>query len=523
MSRIIDIDRESLPDTEASFSTNNESLQRLYDRCETMAKLNIRTFLDKRVLVEGSYYPNVWLETQPMGGEMYAKRDIEAALGNQLIFMENQREDGRIPGMISVAGGKLQSDFAWFQGYCFPVPALKMYYWMKKDRRYLESLYGVLERFDAYLWQYRDSDGDGCLETWCVWDTGEDHSTRLAGAPDSWDGETPPYGIGNVPYESMDVMGYSCNGRDVLAIISRELGNGQESYWRRKADEVRDKIKSYLWRPEKTACYDRDCDNAFMDVLVHNNLRVMYYGGFDQEMADAFIARHLLNPEEFWTTMPLPSIAANDPLFRNVASNDWSGQPESLTYQRAIQALENYGHYAEITLLGRIFIGALEKSSFFPQQFDPFTAEPSPAKDGYGPAILSALEYISRLYGVHIDREEVYWGGLADGSFDRKYTQRWGHDRFTLVSGNGEFSGSINGKEAFRSTNGVCMRTDLNGRVLAVIGIDSEPIDVRLRMEDRSYAFRIEPNEAYTIENDRAVRAKRVAFDYPFAKVERVR
>ena len=75
---------------------------------------------------------------------------------------------------------------------------------------------------------------------------------------------------------------------------------------------VRKKVKEYLWIPEKHACYDRDKNNIFMDILLHNNLRCMYYGAFDQDMADAFIKFHLLNPEEFWTSVPLPSIAVND-------------------------------------------------------------------------------------------------------------------------------------------------------------------------------------------------------------------
>ena len=31
-------------------------------------------------------------------------------------------------------------------------------------------------------------------------------------------------------------------------------------------------------------------------------------------MAERFVKEHLLNPQEFWTKMPLPSVAANDPL-----------------------------------------------------------------------------------------------------------------------------------------------------------------------------------------------------------------
>ncbi|MDR6551892.1 MGH1-like glycoside hydrolase domain-containing protein [Paenibacillus qinlingensis] len=518
MSKNMKIDATTLPETQVSYTTDNATLQRLYDLCEEMAKKNIQIFLDKKVLVEGSYYPNVWLETQPMGGEMYAKRNMEVALNNQLIFMENQREDGRIPGMVSVVEGKLHADFAWFQGYCFPLPALKMYYWMKKDRGYLQQLYDVLEGFDSYLWKYRDSDGDGCLETWCVWDTGEDHCTRLAGAPDSWDGETPPSGLGQVPYASMDVMSYSCSGRDVLALISQELGNGKEAYWQEKANEVREKINAYLWRPDKHACYDRDCHNEFMDVLTHNNLRVMYFGGFSQEMADEFIAFHMLNPDEFWTTMPLPSIAANDPLFRNIASNDWSGQPQGLTYQRAIQALENYGHYAEITLLGKIYLSVLEKHLFFPQQIDPFTAEPSKAKDGYGPAILSVLEYHSRLYGVSISMDHVYWGGLQDGEFERTYTQQWGQDIFTLESKDGFFSGYINGKKVFQATHGIRIVTDLHGNIKEIIGIDTVSTAVYLEVENQVYSFTIKPNEVCVIQNDGVISKQQVPFDYPFAQ-----
>ncbi len=92
--------------------------------------------------------------------------------------------------------------------------------------------------------------------------------------------------------------------------------------------------------------------------MTHNNLRAMYWNSFTQQMADRFVNDHLLNPEEFWTHMPLPSVAVNDPLFRNVTTNDWSGQAEALTYQRAIRALENYGYDSLIPELGeKLFSG----------------------------------------------------------------------------------------------------------------------------------------------------------------------
>ncbi|MFZ4766173.1 MAG: hypothetical protein ACOYMN_14580, partial [Roseimicrobium sp.] len=91
-----------LPRTEVSFRTSDAELQRLYDAAESQAASNIVQFTPTmKALVEGGGYQGVWLETQPMGGEMYAKRNLEVALNNQIIFMLGQRADGRLPGMVT--------------------------------------------------------------------------------------------------------------------------------------------------------------------------------------------------------------------------------------------------------------------------------------------------------------------------------------------------------------------------------------------------------------------------------------
>ena len=152
------------------------------------------------------------------------------------------------------------------------------------------------------------------------------------------------------------------------------LGDG-ERYVAGKSAYVKKKVKEYLWREEKHACYDRDENNEFLDILVHNNIRCMYHGLFDDDMAYRFLKYHLFNPEEFWTPMPLPSIAVNDKEFRNIPENNWSGQPEGLTFQRTIRALENYGHYAELVPVARLCL-RLSVMTASSQQFDPFTKSP---------------------------------------------------------------------------------------------------------------------------------------------------
>lgn len=455
--------------TRVSFQCSDPLLQALMDSAEEKCKQNIRLFGGRPVLVEGGGYEKIWLETQPMGGAMYAKHDLEVALNNQLLFMEYQREDGRIPGSIAVIEGQVIPQFNKFQGFCFPAPALDMYYLTGRSEEYLKLLYETLAKFDQYLWTVRDSDGDGCLETWCKYDTGEDHAMRYGDAPDAWTDEVPPTGCQFVPIASMDVMSYSYSARDTLAEISRITGRADEfKRWSTAANEVKQKISTYLWDEKRGACFDRDKNHQVMPVLIHNTLRTMYWRSISPNMARRFVNEHLLNPEEFWTEMPLPSVAVNDPLFRNVTTNNWSGQAEALTYQRAIRAFENYGFYDLIPKLGSKLFEAIGPECRFVQQYDPFNMKPSlisleGEQDAYGPAMLSVMEYISRMHGVHIDRDKLIWGTVAGP--DSTYEQVWGGHTYRIEKQNNKAAAYIDGHEIFCAESGLRIETDLTGQL----------------------------------------------------------
>lgn len=457
-------------DTKVSFQTDDELIRKLNDEAEKKSLGNLKNFAGRRVLIEGGGYEKIWLETQPMGGEMYAKRDLEAGLNNCLLFMEHQREDGRIPGSIAMTDGVLTPQFNKFQGFCFPAPAMNLYYLTGREPDYLDLLYDTLERFDNYLWKVRDSDGDGCLETWCKYDTGEDHAARYGDAPDAWTEETPPEGCQAVPIASIDIMSFSYSARETLAEISQiRKDMRSERGWRQKAKAVQDKIAGYLWNDERGACLDRDKDHKVMNVLIHNSLRAMYWNSLTPYMAKRFVEEHLLNPKEFWTPMPLPSVAVSDPLFRNVPTNNWSGQAEALTYQRAIRALENYGYDWIIPALGRKLFEAIGKECVFVQQYDPFTGKPSHVslegeQDAYGPAMLSVMEYTARMYGVHIEREHLFWGTV--GGAESSYVQEWGEHRFLIKNRGDGAEAFLDGRKIFDAGPDLKVVTDLGGKVL---------------------------------------------------------
>jgi hypothetical protein len=510
-----------VPVAGVEFTTNDTILQKIFDRAEKLAIENITGYGGRKVMIEGAQYRSVWLETQPMGGYMYAKRDLEIARNNIEIFIDYQREDGRFPGVIYKRDGIPEPNYCQLQGLYLPRPAYDLYFLIGKDTAYLGRVYRALEKFDEYLWKTRDSDNDGCLESWCIYDTGEDHAIRYNDFPNAWSFDYPPtkeaaaklskdelavnckeesYDSTKtmiVPIESMDVMSYSYSCRDVLSLISAELRNGKETYWRNKALDVRTKLKAYLWDKKKYACYDRDKDNRTMPILLHNNLRCMYFGIFDQEMADRFILSHLLNADEFWTPMPLPSVAVNDPSFKNISGNNWSGQPQALTYQRSIRALENYGHYSELTMIGRTFLKAIGDSLRFTQQFDPFTMQPGSTLDGYGPAVLSALEFISRFYGVYIADDNIYWSCL-DSDFDYNYTQYWNGHIFKMQTKKQDVNCFIDGIRTFTFSKGTRVVTSLTGELAEVVGIETSQRTVLINNHIIQLLF-VQPNAVYNL------------------------
>lgn len=475
----------ALPQTSVTFSCADPALQRLYDEAERKALGNLRDFGGDLVLVEGGGYEKLWLETQPMGGEMYASRNLEAALNNTLLFMRHQREDGRIPGSIRLADGQVVPEFNKFQGFCFPYPALNLYYLTGRDPAYLDQLADCLRRFDGYLWRTRNI--GGCLHSFCVYDTGEDNAVRYGDAPCWWTEDAPPEGYAVVPMASMDVMSYSYACRDTLRLISGIRGDGQAAYWREKASDVARGLRRMLWDERRGACFDRDKTGRPVDVLTHNSLRCMYWGSFSQDMADRFVREHLLNPSEFFTPMPLPSVAVSDPAFRNIPENNWSGQPEGLTYQRAIRALENYGYDALVPVFGKkLFRAVIDGGFVFTQQFDPFTGKPSmvpvPARqdgkgngpavlqDAYGPTILAVLEYIAHIWGVHLQLGEV-WFSLGSG-LAYAYEHRWGEHVYRVDSDGSAARASIDGRDLYHGPCGLRLVADEQGRLLRTLPLE---------------------------------------------------
>ena len=293
-----------------------------------------------------------------------------------------------------------------------------------------------------------------------------------------------------------------------------------------------------LWHNETGACYDRERDGARARVttLVHNNLRAMWHGIFSQPMADTFISRHLMNRSEFWTNTPLPSISVSDSHFQNIKGNDWSGPPEGLTFQRTIRALEQYGHHAELLMIGSALKHSLSASMRYPQQIDPFTSVPDGGSDCYGPMLLSMLEYSAMTTGIVVrpHLSALYWSsaGTSEGPSTAPaftFTQVLGSNTYRLQGfGNGTFWGERNGRALFRCTGNTRVITDVAGTVTSVVGVSaaSAPEQVQLQLPaptptagslPRLLQLKVAVNEEWAIRGNAApVRTRTVLFTAPY-------
>ena len=480
-----------LPATSVIFRSENEKLQRVYDAAERKCRMNLKDFGGHMVLLEGGGYNKLWLETQPMGGEMYALRNPDAALNNILLFMRCQREDGRLPGSIRYENGKIEPEFNKLQGFCFPFPALNMYYILGKDPIYLAHLKDSLIRFDSYLWKTRHLRENGLLFSFCVYDTGEDLALRYGDAPCWWENETPPEGYQTVPMASMDITSWSYAARSTVADICRIQGDPEAGVWDLKARDVASALRKYLWNGRKGALYDRNHAGKPVNILCHNTLRCMYWGSISRRMADRFVKEHLLNPSEFWTPFPLPSVAANDPAFRNAPENNWSGQPEGLTYQRAILALERYGYNRIVTELGNKLIDTVDMNGCrFTQQYDPFTGKSSlvhadthqpvvpgagdPVQDAYGPTMLACLEYIAHHYGIRPYLGQV-WFSLGSGK-PYEYEAVFAHHHYAVRSTGHHAEIRIDGKHIGRWACGQRVVIGESGLLLRIEPIEAPAV-----------------------------------------------
>ena len=480
------------------FKTDDKKLSALYGGARSSLLGAVKPFGDYNLAVSGSESDRVTLASEIMSAETLGRYDIESAIDCISAFAATQRDDGRLASAVFRKKEGIFCDYGGLAGLCFAEEALSLFYMTKKKELiYLDKLYDMLEKFDDYLWITHDINGNGFVELLDQSETVEGDFAPRYTPTEIFSGgkekEVSPF-----PAELVSVSAFCYRLKKTLAEISSIIGNGRAEAYEAEANQIKKGIRSYFWNPQKSACYDRDFKSRAMETLTADNIAAMYYGAFEQDMADEFLKKHLLNENEFFTYLPLPSLSASDKVFSNDANIRWGGQVMGITYRQAVRAFEKYGFYSEFTRVAKRFLDSVSGSMAYTEQYDPFTGAPIKEKicADYAPTASAVLEIIARFYGVSVVFDDVIWGCLGhEGDNFSEYEYKWGSDVYRLSAEKNTSTGFLNGKLLFTVTNGVRVTTDWFGNNPVVVNVTDEPLDAVFVYRDKTFSFTAEPGK----------------------------
>jgi hypothetical protein len=257
-----------------------------------------------------AFYVGAWLWDSALHAIAFRHIDPELARDQIRVMLVNQLPDGMLPdaifdeGVVSEIGHPIRAKvtkppiMAW--------AALKVHE-THPDVDFLKEIYEPLKRENAWWFDHNDDDNDGIVQYTHPYSSGLDNSPL-------WD-----HGL---PVESPDINTYLVIQMNSLAKMAELIGKNEEAKeWRRKADELTQRMIEHLWDAE-AGIFNALHNEKPIPVLTPFNLYPMWTGQLPQEINKKLLA-HLQNPSEFWGRFALPTVAYNDPAYS--ADKMWRG------------------------------------------------------------------------------------------------------------------------------------------------------------------------------------------------------
>lgn len=476
------------------FKTDNKTLDALYKKATEILFSSVLRFGDHDVVTNGAGSARLTVNESILCAETLARFDPLTAMNSVRAFFYSLRNDGRMPSAIIKHGDGIYGDYSGLSYFSFIEEAISIFYMeKKKEIEYIDDVYALFKGLDRYISGHVRHNANGVPELVSSEENCEGEGAIRYAAIKLEDGtEVSPY-----PIESAVFIGFLFKLKRALTELSMINGDGEALRYRGEAILLSEQIRNKFYIPVRGAAYDRMSRGGIIDSLTLDTLMLMYYGALDEAMAEKFVRTHLLNPNEFYTNLPLPTVAINDASFSDSMDRRYDGQVRTVNYRRAIRALKNYGYQRELAELSLKFLDAVAKNMEFSEQYDPFTKEATgEIRDGYAPAASTVIEMICDLYGVSIERDRIKWGayGFSDASSSEFLCERGG-DTYCVLSESETTSAYVNGSHLFTVTNGTRVDTDSFGLSPRVTNITGKTLDVVFVYKNHTYSKRLEPSE----------------------------
>lgn len=394
----------------------------IIDRVENI-HIGVFEDLTRDVFLISEQYPGVWLEhvyDAVFYAKMFPEKGKELAKNTIELFIDRQTSEGQLPCYVrdsskwhkkgdSVGYSQIQECVS-FGSLC-----LEAYEVSGREEAFLRKCRDSLEKWIAWLEKYRMISNRGLIEMFCGFDTGHDNSARLDGLSCkgnySIDGIRQNAAVLPQNDEAAPVLAVDMNCNhygNIMALSQMEklLGNEEKAAeYANKAKIVKQKMFELLFDEDDCFFYDVN-KNGKMNkckscTIFHLFMEKVLDKDEDRELIEKMLSMHVLNPEEFWTEYPFPSMAVNDASFKKVTPNNcWGYFSQGLLALRATRWMDFYGLSGEFDILAGKWVQAWTRcydTMKLGQELDPFTGEPSDCSQWYSSCMLFYVYSAKRL------------------------------------------------------------------------------------------------------------------------------
>jgi len=205
------------------------------------------------------------------------------------------------------------------------------------DVEFLRRIYEPLKRYNAWLYENRVLPNG--LFAWAhPYESGVENSPRFATRDESELRDTRGTA-------APDFSAYVVLQNEAIARIAGWLENESDVRdYTRKAELLREQVNAYLWHEEQGLYFDRDTSgDVFVPSRTIASLLPLWAGIPDSERAKRLM-EHVLDPEQFSSEIPLPSVAVSDTDFEK---DMWRGPVWINTAYGVLCGVRRYGFLQE--------------------------------------------------------------------------------------------------------------------------------------------------------------------------------
>ena len=216
-------------------------------------------------------------------------------------------------------------------------PPLLAWAWLGLSRRtgnarLLEDAYPRIQAFIEWVMANRRVGDSGLLG----WQMSDDPLCRSG---ESGMDNSPRFDSGD-PVEAVDLCSYVASEMACLTDMALSLKRyGEASEWKQRRAALVASMNARLWDARDGFYYDRASDGALVRIRTSAGFLPLFAGVADGAQARRMLAR-LTDPRQFWTAMPVPSVALDEPDYE---PDMWRGPTWLNVNHLILEGLERYG------------------------------------------------------------------------------------------------------------------------------------------------------------------------------------